>query len=586
MIVIQLFPLFEYSGDWSGCVLCRTSLAYLDGCKIIEFQKLNYMENLKMMKKIVGLNGVLFSLGAALPSIGLAAENLEDYVEDCKRELGIAFISGYSCFDGVEAGDTGPETGGLNSVDNYLGKVKLDNPNVDAIFLCRDVEGAGASATAGLNGFILQNRVSGKTCFFDAKKGATANIPSLESDNADEYWAQPEDMDGSCEKCHTTDPFIVTEPLAQAFKQLHLINNGRNLLGAYKIVNNDVDGSHFEGWESNIAFATETGTNCANSCHRLANNSRNLLIRAAMEDSGSMSPLPGSVYAFDVDSANKDWGCIITGAGKCSWDADDFGSTNNRALSGDVNGDGNSDRIVYSHTDGAWECELSNGSACDWNDNQWGSAEYLPLIADVNGDGKVDRIVYRPSDGDWGCRITGGGVCSWDGQNWGSSLYTPQMGDLDGDGKADRIVYNSLTGNWGCWITDGGKCGWDGQTWGGGSYLPLIADIDGDGKADRIVYDSVFGDWGCIITGGNKCSWDGEDWGGVGFQPLVGDLNGDGKIDRISYRASDGEWGCLLTGSAGSSCSWNGQKWGSPSYSPLIADTNGDGIPDRVLHQY
>lgn len=200
-----------------------------------------------------------------------AAETLSAYVQACKQALELNTIPGYKCTDGIHI-PTLTGRPGLPSTNNYLGKVETGNPNVNAVFLCRSVN--NNTQTAALNGYILQNKISGQTCFFDAKSGQPSNqaLPAIDSSSAGNAWRQPANIDGRCIDCHTADPFIVTPALAGAFAQLQLIYNGRNLKN-YKVANTNTAGSHFLGWENVVNNSINSNTNnCANACHRLAGN--------------------------------------------------------------------------------------------------------------------------------------------------------------------------------------------------------------------------------------------------------------------------------------------------------------------------
>ena len=201
--------------------------------------------------------------------ISLAAETLSAYVQACKQELELNTIPGYKCTDGINIPSL-TDRPGLFSTNNYIGKVETGNPNVTAMFLCRNV----ANNKAALNGYILQNKISGKTCFFDAiqNQSSSQTLPALDSSSAGNVWRQPGDLVDRCVNCHTADPFIVTPALANAFSQLQLMYNGRNLKN-YKVVNTNTSGSHFFGWENLVNNAINANTNnCATACHRLAAN--------------------------------------------------------------------------------------------------------------------------------------------------------------------------------------------------------------------------------------------------------------------------------------------------------------------------
>ena len=199
------------------------------------------------------------------------SETLQEYVAACKAALGISTIPGYSCNQNqwpVSSVSIPSALDGIATENNFVGKVTFDEaPNVDAVFLCRNAPGG----TAGLNGYIIQHRITGETCFFDAIAGAETTVPSLDAPNASSFWRQPSDVAGQdCHSCHSNDPFIVTESLSQAFNELNLIQNGRNLLGPYEVVGSDDPSSVFFGWNDEINNATSANTEtCAQACHRL-----------------------------------------------------------------------------------------------------------------------------------------------------------------------------------------------------------------------------------------------------------------------------------------------------------------------------
>lgn len=230
------------------------------------------------------LNGVCRSLITvlivAIASASYSAETLSVYAEKCKQELEINVIPGYSCLNGVSI----PSNTGfsLPSSNNYLGKVFTDNPNVDAVFLCRDV----SAGVAGLNGYILQNRVTGKTCFFDAKSNVSVNVPAIDSSVSSlAAWRDPAKMAGKCVECHSADPYIVTTGLAQAFSQLKLNYNGRRLKDPYFSVGSSDPTSHFFNWD--LLNTIDQSNNCALGCHRKAADSANIITNATIS-SGSM----------------------------------------------------------------------------------------------------------------------------------------------------------------------------------------------------------------------------------------------------------------------------------------------------------
>jgi hypothetical protein len=228
------------------------------------------------------------------------AETLTQYVNTCKTELGISSIPAYSCNDSSY-------TKGMTINGDATARIgyKRIADQVDAVFLCRFFSGG----TVGLNGLILHNRSTGKTCFFDSKQNVSVSAPSPTSSDAANYWMTPEDMmdnsNSRCGVCHTNGPYIITDEVVGAMAYFGLVNNGRNLdveESGYEVV-----GVEFDEWNDN--FTPTNNFPCADACHTLTGGPRIPQKAQASIIDGWMPPAQGSDFMWvnrDTPNASGD----------------------------------------------------------------------------------------------------------------------------------------------------------------------------------------------------------------------------------------------------------------------------------------
>jgi hypothetical protein len=217
--------------------------------------------------------GVIVS---AFISFASYAQTLPNYVPYCEDQLGIARgeIKGFDCNSGAEIPyDPTCEkhaflTGDCNE-GSRLGKLKFTNPDVSAVWICR--EGNFSINNPGFKdvAMIAHNKKSGKSCFFQARLAGfqpdgtyytiPEQLPDPRSDGTQKTWLSPDNTAAQkCTDCHINDPYIVTNYLAAPFAKIGMMHHV-NPKGLYTVV-----GSVFSAMNSAIS---RKEFSCAGSCH-------------------------------------------------------------------------------------------------------------------------------------------------------------------------------------------------------------------------------------------------------------------------------------------------------------------------------
>ena len=481
----------------------------------------------------------VLGLISAVPLIATSAQaqTLANYATTCAQRLGVTSIPGYSCSSGTSVSGANFL---ISSSNNRVGRVPTSNPNVDAVFLCRNVNGN----TSGLDGYILQNSVTGDTCFFDAIKNGAATVPSPNAANAANFWQQPQQMADNCATCHSADPFLSPIGLVSGLKTQGMIRKGRNLKGVYNIVDSDVPNTRFTGWNGQRQIQTSS---CASNCHNLSGNSVNGMVSKAVNGNWManaayvpQTEAPASIGVWRADDAKF----FIDRGGDHTWNGGDrvgfFGVPSDQPVvlrgpdcndsskqlaevgvvrspstwfttKNNVTWDSADEANTFSH--GINAISLSwNGVATSFEDgvfivdvdNTRSEAGDIPVIFGGPGDrpaiGRWQRgigyrvAIVREIDGELWWYFDLNGTNAWDtGDNafpFGLAGDQPVVGDFDGDGLDEIGVY--WEGEW--FIDFNHSFSWDGVE-GGDAWWTFGS----PGSAEIPVVSP--GKWDCLWLG-------------------------------------------------------------------------------------
>jgi hypothetical protein len=147
--------------------------------------------------------------------------------------------------------------------------------------------------------------------------------------------------------------------------------------------------------------------------------------------------------------SNGYWYRIESGTNASS--AGQFGMTGDIPVAGDYDGDGRQDTAVYRPSNGTWYMLLpgvsgSGNPELQLRSTQFGTSGDRPMSGDYDGDGRADISVWRPSTGVWHHLMSA--TSSYFGMAFGMTGDIPVTGDYDGDGVEDNAVFRPSTGNW------------------------------------------------------------------------------------------------------------------------------------------
>ena len=249
-----------------------------------------------------------------------------------------------------------------------------------------------------------------------------------------------------------------------------------------------------------------------------------------------------------------------------------YGSTGWTRVTGDWNGDGDTEMGVYQN--GAWLLDYDGSWGWSAGDKNYafGATGWVPVVGDWDGDGKTEIGVYQ--NGAWLLDYDGSGGWSAGDQNigFGASGWTPIAGDWNGDGKTEIGVYQN-----GAWLLDyDGSGGWSAGDknigFGAVGWIPVKGDWNGDGRVKVGVYKD--GTW--LLDYNGSGGWSTGDknsaFGAAGWVPIVGDWNANGKAKIGVFNS--GSWLLDYDGSWGWSTSDKSYAFGDATWTPAEGEWN------------
>jgi len=217
---------------------------------------------------------------------------------------------------------------------------------------------------------------------------------------------------------------------------------------------------------------------------------------------------------------------------------------------GDFNGDGTSEIIIYRAAEGLWAIR-------DLSRVYFGGGDDIPASGDYDGDDTTDICVVRPASGLWSIR----GFTRF---YFGQAGDIPAPADYDSGGWTDQAIFRPSTGMWAGILTHQGE---KVVYFGAAGDFPVPADYNNDNWAEVAIFRPSTGLW--AIRNFTRFYF-----GGVEDTPIARDYDSDGYSDPAVFRPGSGLWAVrgitrVYLGRAGDN--------------PMPADYTGDGIIDLSI---
>lgn len=263
-----------------------------------------------------------------------------------------------------------------------------------------------------------------------------------------------------------------------------------------------------------------------------------------------------ALVACAPPSGEKD--CVSGGCDVAEAEAAVEASDLDITMTGDLDGDGEEELIVWRTSDRKWFARRRDGTRVfpAGSEPVWGRPDDKPLVGDLDGDGEDEMIVWRPSDRRWYALRRGGTRVFPQGSEpeWGLPGDVPMIGDLDGDGEDEMVVWRSTNRRWYALRSNGTRVfpkGAEPSLGAAGDHL-MLGDLDGDGADEMVAWRADDGSvdgtddgtWYALRRDGTRVWPSGSEplWGRYGDVPMLGDLDADGDDEIAVWRPSNGKW--------------------------------------------